>query len=341
MTETGPEGPKLLHQVSVACRARQFSHRTEGAYRGWIRRYVLHHGKRHPIELDGSHVAAFLTHLAVVDKVSPSTQNQAASALLFLYRHVLGKKINPPKDVMRPAVAPRVPIVLSHAEVAAVMAELDGSHHLISSLLYGSGLRLLEALNLRVKDVLLDQGELVIRGGKGGGDRRTMLPKSVQRRMLVQLSRVKTLHDSDIADGQGYVDLPNAVRVKSPLAGRDLSWQYVFPASRRTLDKQSGEERRYHLHETAVQREMTAAVRRSGVNKRATCHTLRHSFATHLMLDGYDIRTVQELLGHKSVKTTMIYTHVLNRGGRGVISPLDRPHDRWPISQAIKTDAGE
>ncbi|HUP88045.1 MAG TPA: phage integrase N-terminal SAM-like domain-containing protein, partial [Longimicrobiales bacterium] len=245
MAEIDSKRPKLLEQVGIACRARQFSRRTEEAYRGWIRRYVVFHGKRHPVELDESHVAAFLTHLAVVNKVSPSTQNQAASAILFLYREVLGKPVHPPKDVTRPLVAVRVPVVLSRSEVSAVLDELDGTHQLIASLLYGAGLRLTEALTLRVKDVLLDQGELVIRAGKGGGDRRTMLPAALRSRMTIQISRVKTLHHSDVAEGHGHVNLPSAVRLKSPLASRDLAWQYVFPASRRTLDKASGEERRY------------------------------------------------------------------------------------------------
>ena len=284
-------------------------------------------GKRHPADLTAIDVTAFLTHLAQNERVSASTQNQASSALLFLYRDVLRIPIaiaTVAKDVLRPEQPKRLPIVLSREEVAAVMRQMDEQKRLICSLMYGSGLRLMEAMTLRVKDVQLERGEIIVRSGKGGGDRVTMLPDALRDNLGLQLERVKRLHEGDVNEGHGYVDIPKALRRKSPLAARDLSWQYVFPATRRTVDAEMGEARRYHLHESAVQRAVAEAVRRSGINKRASCHTFRHCFATHLMEDGYDIRTIQELLGHKSVNTTMIYTHVLNRGGRGVRSPLDR-----------------
>ncbi len=316
--------PRLLEQVRHACRARQFSRRTEDAYCGWIKRYVLFHGKRHPAELGTAEVTEFLTYLATECHVSPSTQNQAASALLFLYREVLQQPIDPPRDVIRPTKPPRVPVVLTRAEVAAVLQQIGGTQHLVCSLLYGSGLRLLEALQLRIKDVLLERGELVVRGGKGGGDRVTMLPHSLHELLAKQIERVRAMHERDVRNGGGWVELPAALRQKAPRLARDLAWQYVFPATRHYTDAATGEQRRHHLHESAVQRAVTEAVKPSRIHKRASCHTFRHSFATHLLEDGYDIRTVQELLGHKSVNTTMIYTHVLNRGGRGVISPLDR-----------------
>ena len=316
--------PRLLDLVSDACRARHFSPRTIEAYCGWIRRYVLFHGKRHPAELTGDDVAAFLTHLATQCDVSGSTQNQAASSLLFLYKDVLGQDIVVPQSIIRPAKPPRVPVVLTRQEVMAVLDRLDSRERLICGLLYGSGLRLLEALQLRVKDVQFGRGEVVVRRGKGGGDRVTMLPDALRGPLMLQIERVKALHEADLKRGHGWTDVPDALRNKAPRAARELAWQYVFPASRLVPDPATQQYRRHHLHETAVQRAVADAVRSSGIAKRATCHTFRHSFATHLLEDSYDIRTVQELLGHRSVKTTMIYTHVLNRGGRGVRSPLDR-----------------
>lgn len=315
---------KLLDLVREAARARQFSRRTEEAYVGWIKRYILYHGKTHPAELASADVTTFLTHLAVDLHVSPSTQTQAASGLLFLYRQVLGIPIDPPRDVLRPERSPRVPVVLTRTEVSRVLAELSDSKRLIASLLYGSGLRLTEALRIRVKDVDIERGELTVRRGKGGADRVTMIPDALVPALRKQLKRVETLHRKDVLDGHGWADVPNALSRKLPNAARELAWQYIFPASRLYLDPVTQQQRRCHLHETAVQRAVTEAVRHSGIGKRASCHTFRHSFATHLLEDGYDIRTVQELLGHKNVNTTMIYTHVLNRGGRGVRSPLDR-----------------
>jgi integron integrase len=324
MATTG--GPKLLDQVRIACRARQFSRRTEKAYSGWARRYVVFHGRRHPAELDGEAITAFLSHLADSRRVSASTQRQAASALLFLYRDVLGLDVAPPRGVIRPGRTRRLPVVLTRNEVRAVLADITGPKHTVAALLYGSGLRLLEALQLRVKDLNIERGELVVRCGKGGHDRVTMLPASLRGELRRQVARVREQHAADLRAGAGRCTMPPALERKHPRASHQLAWQYVFPAARRVLDTSDGDQRRHHLHESAMQRAMTEAVRRSGLPKRATCHTFRHSFATHLLEDGYDIRTVQELLGHRNVKTTMIYTHVLNRGGRGVLSPLDRLH---------------
>ena len=316
--------PKLLDQVRHACRARHFSPRTQEAYAGWVRPYVLFHGKRHPRELDGTDIGRFLTHLAAEQSVSTLTQRQACAALLFLYRDVLSLRVEIPDGVARPMQPRRLPIVLAPGEVASVLRELHGQHWLVASLLYGSELRIMEALQLRLKDVDLTRHEIRVRSGKGGHHRITMIPTALRSHIARQTERVTRQHTQDVALGAGWVELPAAFERKSPQAGRDLAWQWLFPASRRYAHKSSGQLRRHHLHETAVQRAVTEAVRRAGIPKRATCHSFRHSFATHLLEDAYDIRTVQELLGHRSVKTTQIYTHVLNRGGHGVISPLDR-----------------
>lgn len=314
--------PKLLQQVRQAIRARQYSPRTEEAYVAWIRRYVLFHGRRHPEGLDGADLAAFLTHLADVDGVSSSTQNQAASALLFLYREVLQLPIDAAGGVVRPRRPRRLPIVLTRDEVGAVPGEMSGQQRLVANLLYGSGLRLMEALQLRVKDVQLERRELVVRGGKGGDDRVTMLPGALRTDMTRQIDRVRERHTRDRELGAGWAAMPTGLERKMPGAGRQLSWQWLFPAMRRHTDPETGQQRRHHLHESSVQRAVSQAVRAAGITKRATCHTFRHSFATHLLQAGYDIRTIQELLGHRQVETTMIYTHVLN-GGPGVRSPLD------------------
>jgi integron integrase len=268
-------------------------------------------------------VTAFLSHLAVHGRVSASTQNQALSALLFLYRDVLASDIGWLDEVVRARRPERVPSVLTREEVAAVLGHMRGPEALIASLLYGSGLRLLEGCRLRVKDVDLARGEIVVRDGKGARDRVTMVPGRLVPPLATQLERVRQQHGEDVGSGRGSVELPDALARKYPRAAFELAWQWVFPATRHYRDPASGMERRHHLHESVVQKAVRAAVQRAGIARRASCHTLRHSFATHLLEAGYDIRTIQELLGHRDVSTTMIYTHVLNRGGRGVRSPLD------------------
>ncbi len=268
-------------------------------------------------------VNAFLTHLAVDRRVSASTQNQALAALLFLYEHVLGRPLDRLAGVVRANRPKRLPVVLTRPEVRRVLAELDGSYRLMGELMYGSGLRLLECLRLRVKDVDFDRGEITVRGGKGNKDRVTMLPDAVRPALTAHLRRVKELHERDLAAGFGRVFLPDALGRKFPAAAAEFRWQYVFPSAKLSVDPRGGQTRRHHAHEAAVSRAVAAAVRRAGLTKRATSHSFRHSFATHLIEAGYDIRTVQELLGHEDVSTTMIYTHVLSRGGQGVRSPLD------------------
>jgi integron integrase len=327
-TSAGPAGgdpaePRLLDRVRQALRLRHYSRRTEKAYVGWIRRFVLHHGRRHPREMGRPEVSAFLTHLAARERVSASTQNQALSALLFLYGQVLGADIGWLDDVVRARRPARVPVVLTREEVRAVLAELEGTQKLMASLLYGAGLRLLECCRLRVKDLELGRGEIVVREGKGGRDRVTILPGQLIAPLATQIERVRAQHARDLAAGAGSVELPQALERKYPRAPFDLGWQWVFPATRLYTDPASGRRRRHHLHESVLQRAVREAVLRAGIRKPASCHTLRHSFATHLLENGYDIRTIQELLGHRDVSTTMIYTHVLNRGGRGVRSPLD------------------
>lgn len=298
--------------------------RTEEAYVGWVRRFILANGKRHPRELGAREVEAFLTHLAMHGRVSASTQNQALSALLFLYREVLQIDLPWMENIRRAKKPERLPVVLSREEVAALLAEMNGVTWLMASLLYGAGLRLMECVRLRVQDVDFVRREITVRQGKGGKDRRTMLPAMIVDDLQGQLAEARRVHERDLAAGFGAVWLPDALARKYPNAARDWAWQYVFPASSRSIDPRSGVERRHHLDETVLQRAVKQAVRRARIDKPATCHTLRHSFATHLIEQGYDIRTVQELLGHKDVSTTQIYTHVLNRGGRGVLSPLDR-----------------
>lgn len=320
---TAAAAPRLLDRVREAIRLRHYSRRTEKAYVGWVRRYVLFHGKRHPAAMGAAEVTAFLSHLATQGRVSASTQNQALSALLFLYGDVLGTDIGWMDGIVRARRPERVPTVLTREEVAEVLGHLRGTEALIASLLYGAGLRLLEGCRLRVKDVDVARGELVVRDGKGARDRVTMLPKRLMPALAAQIERVRAQHAQDLTTGRGSVELPDALARKYPRAAFELAWQWVFPATRHYRDPVSGLERRHHLHESVVQKAVRAAVSRAGISKRASCHTLRHSFATHLLEAGYDIRTIQELLGHRDVSTTMIYTHVLNRGGRGVKSPLD------------------
>ncbi|MGB7621389.1 MAG: integron integrase [Terriglobia bacterium] len=315
--------PKLLDRVRGSIRAKHYSPRTEESYIHWIKQFIFFHGKRHPMEMGEAEINDFLTSLAVTERVSASTQNQALSALLFLYQHVLNRPLNWIQLEVRAKKPVRLPIVLTKMEIKAVLAQLQGTPKLIALLLYGSGLRLTECLELRVKDLDLARNEILVRDGKGQKDRHTMLPESLKEMLMVHLQRVKELHERDLADGAGRVMLPGALARKYPNADREWGWQYVFPANSRSLDKAAGIKRRYHIHESVVQKAMKEAVRHAGLTKPASCHSLRHSFATHLLEDGYDIRTVQELLGHRDVSTTMIYTHVLNRGGHGVRSPAD------------------
>lgn len=316
--------PRLLDQVRGKIRLKHYSLRTEQTYVDWIKRFIRHFGKRHPRELGAAEVEAFLTHLAVVGRVAASTQNQAKSALLFLYREVLQVEL-PWLDNVQQAKAPkRLPVVLARDEVHALLSRLSGLHWLITSLLYGSGMRLMECLRLRVKDIDFARGEILVRDGKGFKDRVTILPAAVAAALREQMSRARALHECDLAAGGGEVSLPYALARKYPGAGREWGWQFVFPSEVLSTDPRDGCVRRHHLQDQAVQRAMKQAVRDAEIVKPATPHTLRHSFATHLLEAGYDIRTVQELLGHSDVSTTMIYTHVLNRGGRGVVSPIDR-----------------
>ena len=314
------EKPRLKGRM----RARHLSPRTAQAYVGWIIRYIRYHGTRHPTELGEAEIIAYLTYLASERRVSRSTQMQALSALVLLYREVLGIPVGDLRRVLKSTSPTRLPAVLSRGEVRAVLGELHGAFRLIALLLYGAGLRLLECLTLRLKDLDFARGEIVVRRGKGGKDRVTMLPSSARPALEQHLLRVRALHARDRAAGAGHVALPTALDRKAPSWATDPAWQWVFPAARQYRDAVTGQRCRHHVHETAVQRAMQSAVRAAGIAKRATCHTLRHSFATHLLEDGYDIRTLQELLGHADVSTTMIYTHVLNRGGLAVRSPADR-----------------
>jgi integron integrase len=321
----GPPGPKLLDRLGHALRVRHYSPRTEKAYRFWVKRFILFHDKRHPVELGAPEIEAFLNHLAVDDEVAASTQNQALNAIVFLYRRVLLLDYPKLEGLIRARKPRRLPVVLSPREVRAVLDRLDGTSRLVAGLLYGSGLRLLECVRLRVKDVDFEALEIRLRAGKGNKDRVTPLPRALVDPLTAHLARVRAMHEDDLRAGFGETLLPGALARKYPNAGRQWGWQYVFPARTRFVDHHAGTQRRHHYHETAVQRAMKQAVRAAAIAKPAGCHTLRHSFATHLLESGYDIRTVQELLGHRDVRTTMIYTHVLNRGARGVRSPLDAP----------------
>ncbi|MEP7183710.1 MAG: integron integrase [Betaproteobacteria bacterium] len=319
-----PVTPRLVDRVRDRIRYKHYSLRTEQAYVDWIKRFIRFHGKQHPSGLGAPEVEAFLTHLAVDREVAAATQNQAKSALLFLYKEVLGAEL-PWLGEIAPAKTPtRLPVVLTREEVAQVLGRLSGTHRLIGHVLYGTGMRIMEAVRLRVKDVEFARHEIVVRDGKGAKDRMAMLPRAIERPLRAHLARVEMQHRQDVADGFGAVYLPHALAKKYPTAAREWGWQYVFPAMKFAVDPRSGEVRRHHLGDQAFQRAMRQAVRDARLVKPATPHTLRHSFATHLLDAGYDIRTVQELLGHSDVSTTMIYTHVLNRGGRGVVSPLDR-----------------
>lgn len=316
--------PKLLDQVRTSIRVKHFTLSTEKAYVAWIRRFILFHNKRHPKYMGEREIRQFISHLAVDTRISASTQTVALSALLFLYREVLKKELPYVANIERARRSKRLPVVFTRDEVQTVLAGLNGQQHLVASLLYGSGLRLMEAVRLRVKDIDFERRELLVRQGKGAKDRVTMLPLTLVPLLREQLKKVQVLHQADLKAGYGAVDLPFALEKKYPRAARDFNWQYAFPAFKRTRDPRSGAERRHHVLPDQVQRAVKSAIVSARLNRNGSCHSLRHSFATHLLEDGYDIRTVQELLGHKDVRTTMIYTHVLNRGGRGVRSPLDQ-----------------
>ena len=314
---------KLLDQLSEALRTKHYSYRTEETYIDWVRRFILFHNKQHPETMGAAEIRAFLAHLATDRKVAASTQNQALSAILFLYREVLHKEIE--TILLTNAKRPeRLPTVLNRDEVVRILAQLTGTHKLMTQLLYGSGLRLMECVRLRVKDLDFEYKTITVRDGKGEKDRITPMPDSLIQPLQRQLERVRLLHEEDLAAGFGSVYLPNALDHKYPNAATELTWQYIFPAPKCSLDPRSpGIMRRHHLEPSGLQRSVKDAARKTGIHKRVTCHTFRHSFATHLLQNGYDIRTVQELLGHKDVRTTMIYTHVLQRGGLAVKSPLD------------------
>ena len=314
---------KLLDQLSDALRMKHYSYRTEQAYVDWVRRFILFHKKRHPAAMGEEEIRAFLTHLATERNVAASTQNQALSAILFLYREVLHKELQPVlvSGAKRPE---RLPTVLTRQDVGWVLSQLTGTHKLMAQLLYGSGLRVMECVRLRVKDLDFDYKTITVRDGKGEKDRITPMPDSLVAHLQRQVERVRLFHDEDLLAGFGQVYLPNALEKKYPNAAAELGWQYLFPAPKCSLDPRSpGVMRRHHLEASGLQRAVKEAARKAGIHKRVTCHTFRHSFATHLLQSGHDIRTVQELLGHKDVRTTMIYTHVLQRGGLAVKSPLD------------------
>jgi integron integrase len=316
--------PRLLDQVRTAIRLRHYSPRTEKSYVYWIRFYVRYSGMKHPLELGEDDVGRFLSFLAVKRNVSPSTQNIALNAIVFLYKHVLDRPLGMIINGVRAKRTQNVPVVFSRSEVYRILDQLHGKYRLIASLLYGSGLRLLECLQLRIKDIDFERNELIVRQGKGNKDRVTVLPSSLHEELRVCIHRSKLLHELDLKEGFGAVSMPYALSRKYPNAETSLGWQYVFPSDSRSTDPLSGRIKRHHLYHTSVQKQVKRAIGQAGILKHGSCHTFRHSFATHLLEDGYDIRTLQELLGHKDVKTTMIYTHVLNKGGRGVTSPIDR-----------------
>jgi integron integrase len=314
---------KLLLRVRNILRTRHYSRRTEQAYLAWIRRFILFHRRRHPSEMGPAEINRFLSHLAITEKVSASTQTQALSAILFLYRHVFGREVGDLGEIVRARKTRRLPVVLTRQEVQAVLGQLKGDNKLMAGLMYGSGVRLMECLRLRVQDLDFSRGEIIVRDGKGGKDRVTMLPKALYKPLQAHLINVRRIWEKDLSEGHGRVLLPDALERKYPRAATEWRWQWVFPQQHRWVDRRTGRQGRHHVDESILQKAVRNAVKQAGIVKRASCHSFRHSFATHLLEDDHDIRTVQELLGHKDIRTTMIYTHVLNRGGRGVKSPLD------------------
>ncbi|HTT42826.1 MAG TPA: integron integrase [Steroidobacteraceae bacterium] len=318
------QGRGLFAVVRERIRTRHLSPRTEQAYLQWIRRYVVFHERKHPRELGAAAVEQFLTHLAVVRKVSAATQSQALQALLFLYRHVLDQKLPWLQNITRATRPKRLPVVLSRSEVRSLLCQLEGTPWLIASLLYGSGLRLMEGLRLRVKDVALERGELIVRDAKGGRDRVTVLPAALAEPLRAHLGRLRSWFEEERRHERPGVSLPYALARKYPGAAVQWGWQYLFPSKELCADRFTRQSVRQHMHEKTVQRAVQYAVRRAQLSQPASCHTLRHCFATHLLEDGYDVRTLQELLGHSDLKTTMVYTHVMQKGASGVRSPLDR-----------------
>jgi integron integrase len=326
MDKTSPalnKDKKLLDQVRDTLRTKHYSYRTEKSYIDWIKRFILFHEKRHPSQMGPAEVQEYITFLAVERKVSASTQNQALSAIVFLYRYVLGVDMVVPSAISRPGRPERIPTVLSHKEAVQIIGAMDGISQLVAKILYGSGLRIMECIRLRVKDLDFENHQILVRDGKGEKDRATVLPDSLVEPLKRHLEVVADLHKQDLKEGFGEVYLPNALDVKYKNAATEFSWQYVFPSPVRSVDPISKRTRRHHLDPTIIQKAVRLAAKQIGINKLVSPHTFRHSFATHLLQNGYDIRTVQELLGHKDVKTTMIYTHVLQRGGLAVKSPLD------------------
>jgi integron integrase len=321
--ETVPNPSLLMDQLRDALRSRRYSRRTEQAYCLWVRRYIRFHHMRHPRDMGEREINAFLTDLAVEKRVSASTQTQALSGVLFLYRNVIGYDVGDLGGVIRARKPKRMPVVMTRDEVRAVLAQMDGDTRLMAQLMYGTGMRLMECLRLRVLDIDFGCLEISVRDGKGAKDRVTVLPEALVPALRRQLKRAKAVHDRDLADGWGRVALPDALDRKYPAAPEEWRWQFVFPQQKRWVNPQTGQQGRHHVHETILQREVRHAANRAGIVKHVGCHTFRHSFATHLLESGYDIRTIQELLGHKDLTTTMVYTHVLNKGGLGVKSPLD------------------
>lgn len=317
------EQPKLLDRMRGVLRARHYSIRTEEAYVQWAKRYILFHRKKHPSAMGAAEINEYLTWLAVERHVSASTQSQALAGILFLYRDVLGEEVPWLTELVRALRRERTPVVLTRDEVRRLLGEMEGTPQLVARLLYGTGMRVLEGLRVRVKDLDFETGEVVVRSGKGNKDRTTPLPRVLSAALRRSLEGVRVVHDRDMAEGFGRVWMPDALEVKYPNANASWPWQWVFPAARRSLDPRTGIERRHHLGEQVIRRAVQTAARRARIAKAATPHTLRHSFATHLLASGHDIRTVQELMGHADVKTTMIYTHVLGLGASGVRSPLD------------------
>ena len=315
--------PKLLDQVRFEIRTRHYSIRTEDSYITWIKRFILFNNKKHPAQMGEEEINNYMKFLAVKVKVTSSTQRQALCAILFLYKHVLKLKLENLENIIRAKRSEKIPTVFSKEEVKSILARIDGTKWIIASLLYGSGLRLMECVRLRVKDLDFHYNQIVVRDGKGKKDRITPLPDRLKKPLQVHLAKIKLIHKNDLSEGYGEVYLPFALERKYRNANKEWLWQYVFPSKRLSVDPRSGIKRRHHMDEAVIQRCVKQAIKKAGIHKQGSCHTLRHSFATHLLENGYDIRTVQELLGHNDVRTTMIYTHVLNKGGMGVKSPID------------------